>query len=55
MPGEKKTVEFTLKPDDLALFNRQMQWEVEPGEFEVMVGSSSQRIHLKNRFSITAE
>ncbi len=55
MPGEKKAVEFILKPDDLALFNRQMQWEVEPGEFKVMVGSSSQKIHLNSRLVVTAE
>jgi beta-glucosidase len=54
-PGEKKTVEFILKPEDLALLNRQMQWEVEPGEFEVMVGSSSQKIHLRSRLLVTAE
>ena len=54
-PGEKKTVEFDLLPGDLALLNRQMQWEVEPGEFEVMVGSSSQRIQLKGRFLVTVE
>jgi beta-glucosidase len=37
-PGESKTVTFTLTSDDLELFNDEMQWTVEPGEFEVMVG-----------------
>jgi hypothetical protein len=55
IPGEKKLVEFVLKPDDLALFNRQMRWEVEPGEIEIMVGSSSRTIHLRSRLSVRAE
>ena len=37
-PGEEKKVRFTLKPADLAFVNLQMEWVVEPGEFEVMSG-----------------
>ncbi|MHB0935886.1 MAG: glycoside hydrolase family 3 N-terminal domain-containing protein [Armatimonadota bacterium] len=37
-PGESKAVTFTLGRDDLELFNDEMSWVVEPGEFEVMVG-----------------
>lgn len=40
-PGEKKTVEFTITPDSLALLNADMHKVVEPGIFEVMVGPSS--------------
>ena len=40
-PGEKKTVNFTLGPDALSLVDRHMKRIVEPGRFEVMVGSSS--------------
>lgn len=46
-PGEKKNVTFTLKPDDLALLDRNMNWVVEPGEFEIRVGSSSTDIRLR--------
>ncbi|HMQ61874.1 MAG TPA: glycoside hydrolase family 3 N-terminal domain-containing protein [Flavilitoribacter sp.] len=46
-PGEKKTVQFTLGPDDLALWDVNMKWVVEPGEFEVMAGSSSRDEDLK--------
>lgn len=42
VPGEKKTVHFTIVPDDLMLWNRQMQHVVEPGIFKVMIGKSSQ-------------
>jgi len=51
-PGETKTISFTLKPDDLALWNRQMKFVVEPGMFRVMIGSSSEDIRLKGDFEI---
>ena len=54
-PGEKKVVTFTLTPDDLALLNRSMEWEVEPGVFHVMVGSSSEDIRLNGSFQIINE
>ena len=43
-PGEKKTVTFTLGPDDLSLINRDMKRVVEPGKFEIMVGTSSTQL-----------
>lgn len=46
-PGETKTVHFTLGPDQLSLWNRQMKRVVEPGEFKVMVGSSSRDIRME--------
>lgn len=51
-PGEKKTVEFTLHPDDLALLDKNMNWTVEPGKFQVMIGSSSIDIKLKKEFEV---
>jgi beta-glucosidase len=51
-PGESKTVEFELRPDDLSLFDRAMNWVVEPGDFEVRVGSSSEDIKLKGDLTI---
>ncbi len=52
-PGETKTLHFTLQPDDLALLDKNNNWTVEPGSFEVMVGSSSKDIRLKQSFTIT--
>lgn len=52
-PGETKTVTFTLQPDDLMLLDKNYQWVVEPGEFEVLVGSSSEDIRQKKTFVIT--
>ena len=40
-PGESKTVQFTLDRDAFALWNQEMKRVVEPGAFEIMVGSSS--------------
>lgn len=40
-PGEKRRVEFTLGPDHLGFYNREMKFAVEPGEFKVYVGNSS--------------
>ena len=40
-PGEKKTVTFTLTPDDLMLLDRNMHWVVAPGTFDIMIGRSS--------------
>jgi beta-glucosidase len=51
-PGEKKTVTFTLHPDDLALLDKNMNWTVEPGKFQVMIGSSSEDIKLKKEFVV---
>ncbi|GAA3952300.1 glycoside hydrolase family 3 N-terminal domain-containing protein [Hymenobacter algoricola] len=49
-PGEKKTVRFTLRPDDLALLDSNMNFVVEPGQFEVLMGSSSTDIRVKDTF-----
>ncbi|MDF3078797.1 MAG: beta-glucosidase [Sphingobacteriaceae bacterium] len=51
-PGEKKTVNFTIRPDDLALLDKNMNWTVEPGKFQVMMGSSSEDIRLKKEFEL---
>ena len=40
-PGETKTLTFTLPAHKLAYYNEDMEWTVEPGEFEIMIGSSS--------------
>jgi beta-glucosidase len=40
-PGEAKTVSFTLGPDELSLIDRRMQRVVEPGRFDIMVGTSA--------------
>lgn len=51
-PGETKTIHFTLTPADLELLDKNMNWTVEPGEFEVMIGASSEDIRLKQVFEL---
>ena len=51
-PGETKTVSFTIGEQHLALWNEEMERVVEPGEFEVMIGSSSEDLHLQGTFNI---
>jgi beta-glucosidase len=43
-PGEKRTVTFDIGVEQLAFFDRAMEWVVEPGEFELLVGSSSAQL-----------
>ena len=40
-PSESKTVIFDITPELLSFTNIDMQYTVEPGEFEIMVGNSS--------------
>lgn len=47
-PGESKSVEFTLTPDKLAFYNRNMERMVEPGDFTIMLGTSSRDADLKS-------
>jgi beta-glucosidase len=51
-PGETKTVKFTLHPDDLSLLDKNRKWVVEPGAFEIRMGSSSEDIRVKKQFTI---
>jgi beta-glucosidase len=51
-PGEKTRVQFTLSPQDLMILNRDMQWVVEPGRFQVLIGASSEDIRLRGSFNI---
>lgn len=54
LPGETKTINFVLRPNDLALWDRSMRFIVEPGKFKVMIGSSSEDIRLDAEFEIAA-
>jgi len=49
--GETKQVSFTITPDKLRFYDIDMKRVVEPGEFEVMVGTSSAEF-LKTQFEI---
>jgi len=52
-PGEEKTVTFELNERALAYFDPdQKAWVAEPGEFEVLIGSSSRDIRVKAKFTL---
>lgn len=53
-PGESMEVEFTINTMDLAYYNiADSAWTVEPGEYEILVGSSSRDIRKTITFSIS--
>jgi beta-glucosidase len=52
-PGERKTVTFTLHTHQLGFYDEAMQFVVQPGTIEVMVGDSSQHLPLSGAFEIT--
>jgi beta-glucosidase len=54
--GEKRRLEFPLTPDLLGFYNREMQFVVEPGDFQLMVGTSSADEHeLQTSFAIVKQ
>lgn len=53
--GERVRVTFTLTADDLAYYDENMRRFVEPGEFEILVGSSSEDVRLKAVISVKHE
>lgn len=43
-PGETKTISFTITPADLSFYNSNLEFVLEPGEFDIMVGPSSAEV-----------
>ena len=52
-PGETKTVAFTITPDKLSFLDLNMNRTVEPGWFEIMVGTSSVK-YQKTKLEVVA-
>lgn len=50
--GEEQTVHFRLRPQDLGLWDKNMNFRMEPGSFKVMLGASSTDIRLHGQFEI---
>ena len=46
-PGETRTVTFEITPELLAFYDSRMEYIVEPGDFEIMVGNSSRDADLQ--------
>ncbi len=50
--GKTKTVHFKLQKSDFEMLDIAMNWVVEPGKFEILIGASSEEIRLKGYFNI---
>jgi beta-glucosidase len=54
-PGERRTLQFTLAPEQLGFYNQDVRFVVEPGQFKVMAGASSEDPQmLESSFEVTA-
>ncbi len=51
--GETKTINFKIDKEKLSFYNDALEWITEPGDFDVMIGSSSSDIRLKTSFELT--
>jgi beta-glucosidase len=47
-PGETQTVKIDIDTESLAFYDLKMEYAVEPGEFEIMVGTSSRNSDLQS-------
>jgi beta-glucosidase len=55
-PGQKKTIAFTLAGEKLSFWDVKTHgFVVEPGAFDVLVGSSSQDIRVQTRIGVKRE
>lgn len=54
-PGEKKSVEFILTPQDLGIWDKNDHFVVEPGTFKIYVGASSKDIRLEGKLEIVRQ
>ena len=50
--GESKTIKITILPEDFEMLNEKMETVIEPGDFTIMIGSSSRDIRLKKTVTL---
>lgn len=50
--GESKTVTFVIDNEKLSFYNQKLEFDSEPGEFDIMIGSSAEDIRLKSEFEL---
>ena len=51
-PGETKQITFTVDKEKLSFYNSKAEFIVETGDFELMIGASSEDIRLKSAFEL---
>ncbi|MEN9569215.1 MAG: hypothetical protein RL172_446, partial [Bacteroidota bacterium] len=52
LPGQTTQVSFTISPAMLTMLNQQLLPVIEPGDFRIMIGSSSRDLQLKGTLTI---
>jgi beta-glucosidase len=50
--GETKTIQFTIDNQKLSFYNNALEFGSEPGDFDLMIGSSSADIRLRDSFEL---
>lgn len=50
--GETKTVKFVIDNQKLSFYNQKLEYKSEAGEFDLMIGSSSEDIRLRDSFEL---
>jgi beta-glucosidase len=50
--GETREISFTITPEMLSLLDRNLKRVIEPGDFGIMIGSSSTDIRLRGRLTV---
>ncbi len=55
MPGEKKEVTFRIETSQLGYYNEDMDFVVEPGKLEIMIGTSAHDIAFSDSLMLTGE
>ena len=50
--GESKIISFLITPEMLQILNEKMEPVVEPGDFRIMIGSSSRELQLKDTLQV---
>jgi beta-glucosidase len=50
--GESKTIQFTIDNQKLSFYNNALEFVSEPGDFDLMIGSSSADIRLRDSFEL---
>jgi len=51
-PGESKVLHFTIDKQKLSFYNSKLEWVDEPGDFNLMIGTSSADILLNEKFEL---
>ncbi|MDR3712943.1 MAG: glycoside hydrolase family 3 N-terminal domain-containing protein [Puia sp.] len=51
-PGETKELSFALTPELLSMLDKDLKTVVEPGDFRIMIGSSSRDLRLKGTLTV---